>query len=204
MKNIIFDLGNVLINFDFTEFWEQIGAEPAKRFLDEAEEAILLFEAGKISKKHFFSEIKKTYDFEMSLPKFEKIWSEVFSENSPMIELAKKLHSDFDLYIFSNTDEIHFPYIWRKFPSLRFFGENLMLSYDLGAVKPQSEAYERALKKFALDPKDCIFIDDRPINIVAATEFGMKGIIHRSVEQTTSELAEFLKFDRQEFQVWKN
>ena len=55
MKKIIFDLGNVLINFDFTEFWEKIGAKPAqKRFLEKAEKPILLFEAGKISKEAFF------------------------------------------------------------------------------------------------------------------------------------------------------
>ncbi|OQX71855.1 MAG: hypothetical protein B6D62_01215 [Candidatus Cloacimonas sp. 4484_275] len=198
MKNIIFDLGNVLVNFDFTEFWEKIGAKPAhKRFLEEAEKPILLFEAGKISKEQFFSEFKKIYDFEMPLPKFEKIWSEVFSENLPMVELAKKLHSDFDLYIFSNTDEIHFPYIWKNFPSLHFFGENLMLSYEIGAVKPEKEAYENALKKFNLKPENCVFIDDRPINIKMAQQLGMKGIVHRSFEETAAELSKILKFDRQ-------
>ena len=133
----------------------------------------------------------------MPLPELEKIWSEVFFENEKMIKLAEKLHPHYQLYIFSNTDEIHFPYIWKNFPALHTFGQNLMLSYELGAVKPEKEAYDKALKKFNLKPEECIFIDDRPINIQTALEIGMQGIVHRSPEETTNELAKILKLNGQ-------
>ncbi|MCK4312302.1 MAG: HAD family phosphatase [Candidatus Cloacimonetes bacterium] len=192
IKNVIFDLGKVLIDFNFSSFWESIGARKCERFLEEAEEPILLFEAGKISRLSFFNTIKKIYNFDMSLNKFEKIWCNVFSENQEIIDLARKLSGKYNVYIFSNTDEIHFPYIWEKYTSLHFFENNLMLSYKLNAVKPEIEIYLNAMKKFKLEPSECLLIDDRPININTAESIGMKGIMHTSYKETKEKLCKIL------------
>ncbi len=192
IKNVIFDLGKVLINFNFSCFWVSIGAEKCERFLDEAQEPILLFEAGKISRYRFYNEIKRIYNFNMNMQNFEKIWCNVFSEKSQMIEMAKKINSKDEVFIFSNTDEIHFPYIWKKFPSLHFFEENLMLSYEIGSVKPDLDSYERALNKFDLKFEECLFIDDRSINIQVAESLGMKGILHKEFEETKEKISEIL------------
>ena len=195
IKNVIFDLGKVLINFDFSSFWESIGAEKCERFLDEAQEPILLFEAGKISRQRFYNEVKKIYNFDMKRQDFEKIWCDVFSEKSQMIEMAKKINQKYEIFIFSNTDEIHFPYIWEKFPSIHFFKENLMLSYEIGSVKPELDSYEMALNKFDLKFEECLFIDDRPINIQVAESLGMKGILHEEFEETKEKISEILYLD---------
>ncbi len=195
IKNVIFDLGKVLINFDFSSFWENIGAEKCERFLDEAQEPILIFEAGKISRQQFYNDIKKIYNFNMSMKDFEKIWCNVFSEKSQMIEMAKKINRKYEIFIFSNTDEIHFPFIWEKFPSLHFFNENLMLSYEIGSVKPDLDSYERALNKFDLKFEECLFIDDRPINIQVAESLGMKGVLHKEFGETKKKISEILDMD---------
>ena len=192
IKNVIFDLGKVLINFDFSSFWESIGAEKCERFLDEAQEPILLFEAGKISRQRFYNEVKKIYNFDMNRQDFEKIWCDVFSEKSQMIEMAKKINRKYEIFIFSNTDEIHFPFIWKTFPSIHFFKENLMLSYEIGSVKPDLDSYERALNKFNLRFDECLFIDDRPINIQVAESLGMKGILHKEFEETREKISKIL------------
>ena len=192
IKNVIFDLGNVLIDFDFDGFYISLGYEPAERTLDEANEPILLFEAGKISKAVFFEEIKNIYGFDISLKEFEILWCSVFSEAKEMIELARKISEKYNVFIFSNTDEIHFPYIWKNFTALHFFKENLMLSYELNAVKPEEKIYQNAIEKFRLNPSECVFIDDRPVNVNMAEEFGMKGIIHRSFSNTKEKLEKIL------------
>jgi len=192
IKNVIFDLGKVLINFDFSSFWVSIGAEKCERFLDEAQEPILLFEASRISRQRFYNEVKKIYNFDMNRQDFEKIWCNVFSEKSQMIEMAKKINRKYEIFIFSNTDEIHFPYIWEKFPSIHFFKENLMLSYEIGSVKPELDSYEMALNKFDLKFEECLFIDDRPINIQVAESLGMKGILHEEFEETKEKISEIL------------
>ncbi|MCK4653886.1 MAG: HAD-IA family hydrolase [Candidatus Cloacimonetes bacterium] len=192
IKNVIFDLGKVLIDFNFSSFWESIGTRGCERFLNEAEEPILLFEAGKISRISFFNKIRNIYNFEMSLNKFEKVWCNVFSENQEVINLARKLSGEYNVFIFSNTDEIHFPYIWEKYPSLHFFGNNLMLSYKLNAVKPEIDIYLNAMNKFNLKPEECLLIDDRPVNINTAESIGMKGIIHSSFEETKEKIGKIL------------
>ena len=192
IKNVIFDLGKVLIEFDFNGFYTALGHDPAKRTLDEANGPILLFEAGKISKAIFFEEIKKIYGFDLSLKDFEILWCSVFSEVKEMIELAKQVSEKYDVYILSNTDEIHFPYIWKNFPELHFFGRNLMLSYELNSVKPEMEIFKNAIEKFNLIPTECVFIDDHQVNVNVAEEFGMKGIIHQSYFNTKEKLVKIL------------
>ena len=193
IKNVIFDLGKVLIDYDFDIFFGEIDYKPGERNLDEGLDPIVNFESGKISKIEFLEQMKKVYDFSLSLEKFEKIWTEVFSEMGNMLDLARKVSDNYKVYIFSNTDELHFPYIWRKFPKLHFFKENLMLSYELDSVKPDKKIYQNAIEKFSIVPEESIFIDDRPINIKVAQEFGFDGIIHRDFETTNLELKRRLK-----------
>jgi putative hydrolase of the HAD superfamily len=192
IKNVIFDLGKVLIEFDFNGFYTALGYDPAERTLDEANEPILLFEAGKMSKAVFFEEIKKIYGFDLSLKEFEILWCSVFSDAKEMIELARKISEKYNVFILSNTDEIHFPYIWKNFPQLHFFKNNLMLSYELNSVKSEKEIYKNAIEKFNLIPSECVFIDDRPINVSVAEKLGMKGIIHQSFLSTKEKLVKIL------------
>jgi putative hydrolase of the HAD superfamily len=69
-----------------------------------------------------------------------------------------------------------------------------MLSYEIQAVKPDKESYLKALALFSLQAKDCLFIDDRPINIKTANELGFTGHIHQNVQQTKQWLENYLDF----------
>jgi putative hydrolase of the HAD superfamily len=193
-KNVIFDLGNVLINFDFAIFFQAIGKKKNECNLEEANIPILDFERGLLPKDVFFQTLQEIYQFSMPFAKLEKIWCEVFSENKSMIALAKQISEKFPVYIFSNTDELHFPYIWQQFPSLHFFGKNLILSYEIQAVKPDKEAYQKATELFSLQPENCLFIDDRPINIKIANDLGMSGYVHHDLNDTKQWLSNKLHF----------
>ncbi len=192
---MIFDLGKVLIHFNFDIFYEILDYESKEKRLEEAIEPIILFESGKIPRIQFFEEMKKIYSFDLTLEKFEKIWCEVFFEIPEMIDLAKNIEDKYRIFIFSNTDEIHFPYIWETFPSLHFFGNNLMLSYELKAVKPELDSYKNALNKFNLNPEECVFIDDKSANIDVAEKLGMTGIVHESYKATKEKLKNILNMD---------
>jgi HAD superfamily hydrolase (TIGR01509 family) len=67
-----------------------------------------------------------------------------------------------------------------------------MLSYELNSVKPEKEIYQNAIEKFGLNPIECVFIDDRPVNVNVAEKFGMKGIVHQSFICTEKKLAKIL------------
>ena len=194
IKNIIFDLGNVLINFDFNRFFAVCGYKPDERDLDEALPVLMKFDAGKISRIEFYKQMKKLFTFNLSQIQFEAAWCDNFWENSEMIEFARKISEKYSVFILSNTDEIHFPYIWQQFPILHFFQNNLMLSYELGAVKPGRLIYERALEKFDLKPEECLFIDDKKINVEAANICGFQSIWHQTNKKTIEKISKFLTY----------
>ena len=192
MKNIIFDLGKVLVDYNFDVFYKELGYKPEVNILMESTVPVLAFEAGRISREEFYLQLKEIYKFEHSLADFEKVWSSVFTELTPLVDYARELKEDYNVYVLSNTDEIHFPLIWEKFPELHFFEDNLMLSYELDSVKPQREIYERALKMFDLKPEDCLFIDDKPENIKGAGKIGIAGIIFTNIEETKRNIMNYL------------
>jgi len=100
-----------------------------------------------------------------------------------MEELLIKLHAEgAQMWVHSNYTR------WlgeiRSRLSLDRFFNGYAMSYELGARKPDREAYTAALTLFQEAPEHCIFIDDREANVLAAIEVGMKGIIFKDVRQT--------------------
>ncbi len=192
MKNIIFDLGKVLVDYNFDIFYKELKYEPGLEILTESAIPILEFESGRITRQEFYQQLKNIYKFEHSLADFEKVWCSVFTELTGLVDYARELKENYNVYVLSNTDEIHFTNIWQDYPELHFFEGNLMLSYELDSVKPQKEIYERALGKFDLKPEDCLFIDDKQENIQGAGEMGIAGILYTNFEDTKRNIRNFL------------
>jgi len=190
--NVIFDLGKVLIDYDFSIFYRALNCKNISLSITEAEKPVLLFDAGKLTRSEFYLTMKQLMQFDAEQEAFEFAWKNVFSPMNDMIDLAKEIAENHSVFILSNTDEIHFPFIWEKFPQIHYFGNNLMLSYELNAVKPDIEIYEQALAKFNLKPESCIFIDDKLINVEAARTYGMTAILHQTFRETKQKLSKFL------------
>ncbi len=195
MKDIIFDLGKVLVDYNFDVFYKELDYEPEMTTLMESTIPVLKFESGRITRQEFYQQLKNIYKFEHSIADFEKVWCSVFTGLTPLVNYARELKENYNVYILSNTDEIHFPLIWKEFPELHFFEDNLMLSYELDSVKPQKKIYERALEKFDLNPDDCLFIDDKLENIEAAKQIGITGILFTNVEETVANIRKSLGYN---------
>jgi putative hydrolase of the HAD superfamily len=193
IENIIFDLGNVLIDVDFEVFYQKLGYVPDAAELIKAKQVISKFEAGQIAVEDFIEELNSHWNLQLSVDEFKQIWTNLFTVNQQMIDLAAALNQKYSLFILSNTDEIHFPYIWNNFPELHFFQDRLLLSYQLGTVKPNPQIYQIACQKYHLNPKTSIFIDDKAENIISACELGFRGIIHKNYRETKQKLDEILK-----------
>ncbi|MFC1898579.1 HAD-IA family hydrolase [Candidatus Cloacimonadota bacterium] len=192
IKNIIFDLGNVLINHDFNRFFAVCGYKPDERDLDEALPVLMKFDAGQIGREEFYTGMQEVFGFDLSRNEFEAAWCDNFCENTEMIDFARELSSGYSVFILSNTDEIHLPYIWKTFPTIHFFNEKLMLSYELGAVKPGKLIYEKALEKFDLNAKECLFIDDKFTNVKSAETCDITSIWHQTNSETFEKIAKIL------------
>ncbi|HPR17602.1 MAG TPA: HAD family phosphatase [Candidatus Cloacimonadota bacterium] len=193
IKNIIFDLGKVLIDYDFDLFFRACGFAAGEKDLAQAEDIIALFDAGKINKKQFYLQMRERFGINLTQTAFESAWLHIFWEDKEMLNLAAECKKRFPIYLLSNTDELHFPFVWQQFPSLRIFAKNLMLSYEMDCVKPELIIFQKGLEKFGLKPEESIFIDDRADNVEAARKIGITSICHRSCLQTKKLLEKYLK-----------
>jgi putative hydrolase of the HAD superfamily len=105
-----------------------------------------------------------------------------------MIRLARKLKRRYRSYLLSNTDEIHLPWCLDRF-SLGSLLDGMILSYEIGAMKPDRAMYEHGLGRFALKPEECVFIDDLPANLEGARSVGIATVKCDSPEQVERDLA---------------
>jgi len=84
-----------------------------------------------------------------------------------------------DLYILSNWDKESFALICERFPDLfdLFDKDNIIISGEIGLIKPDPKIYDYFLEKYGLDPQQCIFFDDQEVNVKAAQKAGIHGVL---------------------------
>ncbi len=195
IKNVIFDLGNVLVKCNFELFFSKCYNKKEENIFPLIMPVYEKFNKGEINKKYFLSELKRFLGTSKTLDEIAFDWGNIFTLNSDMTELAKKIKEKRNIFIFSNTDEIHFNRIINDFPQLEIFNGNFMLSYKIGAIKPEAKAYKSALEKYNLSPEESLFIDDRQENIDRAKRFGMTAVHHSDYKSSKDKLTKILNLE---------
>ena len=178
---IVFDLGNVLIPFNHNLWIERLnkveeglGEKYYKLYIDNYD-IHRKYEAGKMSDEEFIEQNLKWINYKITSEEFCKIFSEIFTVNEDVIKLLPVLKEKYRLVLLSNTNNIHREYGWEKYSFLSNF-EKLILSHEVGAVKPEKEIY-KAVENYTKEPAEKhIFIDDVKEYIEAAKEQGWDGI----------------------------
>ncbi|MCW9096737.1 MAG: HAD hydrolase-like protein, partial [Ignavibacteriaceae bacterium] len=151
MKNrkysaIVFDLGNVLIPFDFKKALiklDQVENGLGDRFNNFFKANYNLhreFEKGKISDQDFIKRMLTIVDHKIDESTFCKYYADIFSLNEDVISLLPVLKKNYKLFLLSNTDSIHKKYGWEKYEFLKNF-DRLILSFEVGWVKPEEKIY---------------------------------------------------------------
>ena len=186
IKNIIFDLGNVLTDIDYNktiEAFEKLGIENFKsRFsplkMDDLFENL---ETGKISDADFYDSIKKISSAPLSNSQIENAWNALFlnfrTESLPFLEKMAETHN---LYLLSNTNSIHLTKFKEIFtrdtrkPSLDSYFIKTYYSNLIGLRKPDAEAYAFVLQDAKLVAAETLFIDDLVTNIEGAKILGIQ------------------------------
>ncbi len=196
IRNIIFDLGNVLIGYDFEQFFTGMGCLPHSHTLQDVAHIVAPFDAGEISTRQFIDRMQQFLGSTVSDAEFTQLWTHHFFPMDVMLNLAAQMAQEYNVFLLSNTDELHYNYIYATWPQLRIFDDHLMLSYQLGANKPQDKIYLRALEAYQLYPDSCLFIDDVPQNIETASRLGFHTILHRDASSTKKQLTDLLQSAR--------
>jgi putative hydrolase of the HAD superfamily len=189
---VIFDLGNVLLFFDWEIAANRLCAR-TKRSRQELDHYIMTTPfvdqlcRGELTKQRFFEIVACDLGFDGSYQEFAVLWSDIFSPNEPMIALARQLKGLVTRVILSNTNAIHMDYVFGKFPIVREV-EGLVLSHEVGLLKPDPRIYELALQRFGLRAGRTAFIDDIATNVEGARAAGLHGIHYQNPDQVRLEL----------------
>ena len=195
IRNIIFDFGGVLANFDYNIAFRRL-AQKSLLTVAEIHERIhhspehRAFERGEITGLKFYAFVVEKTHVRMNYQEFFEAWADIFWPEDPMLDLVNALRERYELYLLSNTNEIHYTQ-FRHVPRLTELIPRCGLSFELGAMKPQVVIFERFLQQFDLRASESIFIDDLAANARGARRAGLHAIHHTSLQSTRRSLARF-------------
>lgn len=180
LKLLVFDLGHVLIDFEWMEVCYAF-SERCVRPTHEILEAFsrvgeLGYEKGKISTEDFLGQLNQMLGSDMSESEFRVLWNTSFRENEAMADLLNGLKQSYELCLLSNTNQCHYEFIQESFDVERHF-DNVVLSYEVGCAKPAREIYGAVVERVGVPAGQCLFIDDLEINVRAAMDFGMNAVL---------------------------
>jgi epoxide hydrolase-like predicted phosphatase len=194
---IVFDLGKVLVDFDYSIAAHKVAARSTKQLPDlkhflGSSPVLQRFEHGDFTRQQFFAEIKTITGFNGSLEEFVADFADIFVPIPEMIQLHKELRQrGFQTYIFSNTNDIAIEHISHEFPFFKNF-DGYIYSYQVGAMKPDAKIYEAMEQMCGRTSGKIIYLDDRAENIAAGAARGWKTILHETPETTRAALEKFL------------
>lgn len=174
--NFLYDIGRVLLDFDFESSLSRLlptDCEDPRARLEKLLQRKDEFEAGKVGPDAYIEWALGVMGSDASADQFRAAWRNIFTPNEPMWQCVRKLAAKgHRLILFSNTNPIHCPWIFENYPDFKLF-ENAVLSHDVGAIKPQAEIYVHALEVHGLEPASTLYIDDLPENIAAGRAHGL-------------------------------
>jgi putative hydrolase of the HAD superfamily len=190
-KAIIFDLGRVLVNFDFQCGYQALeglcpyaAAEIPGRLA--TGDLVQRFETGMIEPRDFVAQLSAVLDLEIGYDHFCRIWSSIFTETLVPEGMLAGLAERYRLLLLSNTNAIHFEMLRVSHPMLRHFHE-LVLSYEVKAMKPHPEIYRVAIARAGCRPEECFYTDDIAAYVAAARSLGMDAVRFESAAQLERE-----------------
>ncbi|HET6539370.1 MAG TPA: HAD family phosphatase [Chryseolinea sp.] len=188
IKNIIFDLGGVLLNLDFNRTYDAL----RKLGIDKPEEIIRLghgsvilraHESGKITDEEFVQSLKKFSPVPVNDSDIINAWNMLLLDfPKDRIEWLRGLKKKYRLFLFSNTNGIHVAH-FRKMYSDAYDNavfddhfEKAYYSHIAGLIKPDLEAFHLVVRENNLAPEETLFIDDTLANVEAARQAGLKAL----------------------------
>jgi len=193
-KTVIFDLGKVLIPFDWSRGYRAMqahcGLTPEQiRARIAATGLVRRFETGQMEPLDFVAQLTSLLDLNVSYERFREIWSSIFVPD-PLIpeSMLSGLRERYRLLLLSNTNAIHFDMVRANYPMLRHF-DDFILSYEVKAMKPAPAIYQAAIEQARCKPEECFYTDDIADFVEGARRVGMDAVQFESRPQLEREMA---------------
>ncbi|HEV2391818.1 MAG TPA: HAD family phosphatase [Verrucomicrobiae bacterium] len=189
IQAVVFDLGKVLVDFDYGIAAQKIAARGKMNAQDIVQflatsPLLYRYETGLVTNEQFYREVCDASGFCGSQDEFGETFGDVFTPIEPMIQIQAELRRrSIPTYIFSNTNELAVRHIRRSFPFFKHFN-GYILSYEHGWMKPDPKLYEVVEKQTGRRGADLLYVDDRPENIATGAARGWQTILQETPEKT--------------------
>jgi putative hydrolase of the HAD superfamily len=199
IKNIIFDLGGVFlnINFSLTETaFKELGVLGFGEMFTQhhANDLFVQLETGAISELEFYAAFRLATGSNLTDADIKKAWNALLLDfRMPSLEWLEGIKDKYQIFLFSNTNKIHYDAFGLTYQSQTGkldFDANFKKAYysqQMGMRKPDTAPFLHILKEQSLVPSETLFIDDTIKNVLAAKEVGMQAI-HLQWPQTLLDL----------------
>lgn len=185
-KAVIFDVGGVIVKLDIHNVLSGISENLFDNYFGNvngiaSDDLIIQYDCGRLSPEEFYEAITDKYGLDMDFMRFANLWCSVFSPMPGMDNLLGELKGRVALGILSDTDPLHWKHMTEEYPILNII-ENPTLSYKIGVTKPAAEIYHAAARNVNVEPEDCLYVDDRAVNVEGARRVGMDAIHFKGIE----------------------
>jgi HAD superfamily hydrolase (TIGR01509 family) len=197
-KIVFLDVGGIILEIDSRRSLEPLGITDPRQQKEIWDRVVAMdchhqFERGEICEDEFFKQLGSELAPNLAKSELISAWKRIITGPLPGVEKIFDTYSGkIPLIALSNTNLCHYRHITETFPILRRF-DRFLSSFELGARKPEEDAFRVAATEMGVDPKDCVLIDDTMENIEAARRVGFTAYHSvNSVDQTMKALHELL------------
>lgn len=198
IKNVIFDIGNVLMTFDPYHYYQTVFAdkERTKQICQHifTHEAWLKYDQGILFIKDLYQIYHKEFcEYHLEIDEILSNWMKLMQPITTSFTCMKQLKNEgYHIYILSNISKDSTDYLKATQP---FFSwcDGAVLSYEEKLLKPDPLIYKCLFERYDLIEEECLFIDDRLENIKTAKQLGMKGILLDDPQKLANYLEESLE-----------
>jgi putative hydrolase of the HAD superfamily len=198
MKVVLFDIGNVLVNFDFEDLKKAIAEASGRSVYEPTEKDEQMYfaaETGKLGEEDYVECLNRACGLDWRVQNLVDVWMDLFTINETGYGLFRELIDRGEpVYTLSNIAGYHIRAIEANWPGFFDGASELFLSYQIGFRKPESGIYRHALKRVGASPEHCFFMDDLPENIEAARVEGIRAnhFVPKTYASVREELDRFL------------
>ncbi len=173
---ILFDIGNVLLRFDFDRAAEamaghsKVGAAQIRAELDAWQ---VRHESGAVTSEAFGAAVRQAIGYGGSEALFREQFCDIFQPNEPMWSFARSLFGQVPVYLFSNISLWHETWIFERYADFARF-DGGFYSWRLGVMKPEAGFYRAAAEALPFAPGRIAYLDDMPLNVAGGQDSGFR------------------------------
>lgn len=195
LKTLIFDLGGVIVPFDFShayrrmEAWSGLDREQIRERLT-SDGLAAGFECGRLTPAAFCEELNRRLGTAISMEEFCEMWTSIFTPGLTLIseDLIASLAARYRVLLLSNTTATHYEWLAARTPHLAHMHDHV-LSYEVGIMKPERGIYEEAVRRAGCPAAECFFTDDVIAYVEGARRCGIDAVQFTGEEALRVELA---------------